>query len=63
MSILVDHWHTYASRYDLAPAPGGDGTVDVLDLIALSEHLCEDYRLIAHWMLDETEGMFAYDRA
>jgi len=63
MSILVDHWHTDASRYDLAPAPGGDGIVDVQDLVALSEHLFEDYRIIAHWMLDETEGDVAYDSA
>jgi hypothetical protein len=63
MSILVDHWHTDASRYDLAPVAGGDGIVDVEDLIALSEHLFEDERIIAHWMLDETEGMFAYDSA
>jgi len=63
MSMMVDHWHTDASRYDLAPAPAGDGIVDVQDLIALSEHLFEDYRLLALWLLDETEGMFAYDSA
>jgi len=63
MSMMVDHWHTEAPRYDLAPAPAGDGIVDVQDLIALSERLFEDSRLLAHWMLDETEGMFAYDSA
>ncbi len=42
---------------------GGDGIVDVQDLVALSEHLFEDYRIIAHWMLDETEGDVAYDSA
>jgi N-acetylneuraminic acid mutarotase len=63
MSIMVDHWHTDEPRYDLVPSPAGDGIVDVQDLIALSEHLFEDYRLLAHWMLDETEGMFAYDSA
>jgi N-acetylneuraminic acid mutarotase len=61
MSILVDHWHTDDTRYDLAPTPVGDGFVDVQDLIALSEHLFEDYRLLAHWALDETEGDFAQD--
>ena len=58
---MVDHWHTDASRYDLAPAPAGDGIVDVQDLVALSEYLFEDYRIMAHWMLDETEGYIAYD--
>jgi hypothetical protein len=48
MSIMVDYWHTDTSRYDLAPAPGGDGIVDVQDLILLSEHLFEDKRIMAH---------------
>jgi N-acetylneuraminic acid mutarotase len=63
MSILVDHWHTDAARYDLAPAPVGDGIVDAQDLVALSEHLFEDDRLLALWLLDETEGDIAYDSA
>jgi hypothetical protein len=44
--------------------PLGDGIVDVQDLIVLSEHLFEDVNdptLIAHWALDETEGMTAHD--
>jgi hypothetical protein len=28
-------------------------------MIVLAEHLFEDYRLIAHWKLDETEGSTA----
>ena len=59
ISILVDHWHTDNPRYDIT----GDGIIDVQDLIALSEHLFEDDRIIAHWMLDETEGDMAYDSA
>lgn len=54
---MVDHWHTDAPRYDV----NGDGMVDVQDLILLSEHLFEDYRMVAHWTLDETEGHVAYD--
>ncbi len=61
MSLMVDHWHTDELRYDLAPPPAGDGIVDAQDLVALSEHLFEDYRIIAHWRLDETEGDVAYD--
>jgi gluconolactonase len=61
--ILVDHWHTDNALYDIAPAPWGDGMIDVQDLIALSEHLFEDYRIVAHWRLDEREGDVAYDSA
>ena len=60
-SMLVNHWHTDESRFDLAPSPAGDGIVDVQDLVLLSEHLFEDYSGVAHWMLDETEGLTAYD--
>jgi N-acetylneuraminic acid mutarotase len=63
MSLLIDHWHSSTSRYDLAPSPAGDGIVDVQDLVALSEHLFEDERIVAHWKLDETEGDLAYDSA
>ncbi|MFC1766618.1 kelch repeat-containing protein [Planctomycetota bacterium] len=59
VAILVDHWHTDAPRYDIT----GDGIIDVEDLIILSEHLFEDYRIIAHWKLDESEGDVAYDSA
>jgi hypothetical protein len=41
--------------------PWGDGIVDVQDLIVLAKHLFEEPRLIAYWMLDETEGDIAYD--
>lgn len=59
--MLVEHWHTDNPRFDIAPAPSGDGIVDVLDLVLLSEHLFEDYRLAAHWKLDEAEGAIAGD--
>jgi hypothetical protein len=44
--------------------PWGDGIVDVQDLIVLSEYLFEDINdstLVAHWALDETEGMVVVD--
>jgi hypothetical protein len=59
--MLVEHWHKSEPRFDIAPAPLGDGIVDVQDLVLLSEHLFEDYRLAAHWKLDETEGVIAGD--
>ena len=56
---MVDRWHTDEPFYDIAPPPSGDGIVDVQDLVVLSEHLFEDYRMVAHWKMDETEGMIA----
>ncbi len=61
MCMMVDHWHTDEPLCDIGPTPFGDGIVDVQDLIVLAEHLFEDYRLIAHWKLDETEGNTAND--
>jgi len=64
MCIMIDHWHTDYPLCDIAPQPFGDGMVNVQDLTLLSEHLFEyvdDLTLIAHWALDETEGMFAAD--
>ncbi|MEE8576609.1 MAG: LamG-like jellyroll fold domain-containing protein [candidate division Zixibacteria bacterium] len=61
MCIVVDHWDTDDPLCDIGPTPFGDGIVDVQDLIVLAEHLFEDYRLIAHWKLDETQGSIAYD--
>ena len=60
ITLMVDHWHTDESLYDIAPEPFGDGIVDVQDLISISEHLFEDYRMIAYWKLDESEGDIAH---
>jgi hypothetical protein len=45
MCILVDvdNWYTENTLCDIAPAPMGDGFVDVQDLIVLAEHLFEEY--------------------
>ncbi len=64
MCMMVDYWGTGEPLYDIAPAPFGDGIVDVQDLIVLSEHLFEEVlpvELVAYWRLDETEGDIAYD--
>ncbi len=66
MCIMVDHWHTDDSMCDIAPLPLGDGFVDVQDLVMLGELLFEeviDRTLVAHWALDETEGMLVADSA
>ena len=64
MCIMVDNWGTDEPLCDIGPMPWGDGIVDVQDLIALSEYFFEevnDPTLVAHWALDEIEGMFAVD--
>jgi hypothetical protein len=64
MCIMVDNWNTDNPLCDIGPAPWGDGIVDVQDLVVLADHLFEqvnDPTLVAHWPLDETEGMFAAD--
>ena len=64
MCIMVDHWGTDDSLCDIGPMPWGDGVVDVQDLIVLAEHLFEEVNdppLIAHWPLDEAQGILAYD--
>ena len=51
---------------DIAPDPFGDGYIDILDLEVLMSHWeqpVNDLTLIAHWALDEVEGMFAVDSA
>lgn len=42
MCIMIDHWHTDYPLCDIAPAPWGDGIIDVQDLIVLAEHLFEE---------------------
>ena len=63
---LTEHWGQHESSCDIGPTPIGDGVVDMKDLIALAEYIGKevvDPTLIAHWALDETEGMTAADSA
>jgi len=51
---------------DIAPAAKRDGVVDAKDLELLTRYLgtvIPEIGLIAHWKLDETEGMVAHDSA
>lgn len=61
---MVDRWETDDSVCDIGPMSWGDGIVDVEDLKVLTEHIGKevvDGTLIAHWALDETEGIVAHD--
>jgi len=63
---LIGSWNQDDSLLDIAPPPFGDGIVDALDLELLMGYWkqpIDDPTLIAHWALDETEGIIAYDTA
>jgi len=60
---LIESWGQDDPEVDIAP-PFGDGVIDVFDLEFLMSFWgqpIDDSTLIAHWPLDETEGMVAYD--
>ena len=63
---LAQHWGQSNRLLDIGLSPMGDGVVDVNDLTALAGYIGQevnDPTLIAHWALDETEGMTAHDSA
>jgi N-acetylneuraminic acid mutarotase len=60
---LIESWSQNDPLVDIAP-PFEDGVVNVLDLELLMSYWgqpVDDPSLIAHWPLDETEGIFATD--
>jgi len=62
--ILIEHWGQDEPSVDIAPLPDGDGIVDSEDLALLMEYWQEEiheFGLVAHWRLDETDGIVAYD--
>jgi len=66
LEILIEYWSQEEPLVDIAPLPDGDGTVDEQDLVLFMEFWQEEIPqlgLIAHWKLDETEGMVITDSA
>ena len=59
---LAHYWRQSEPSVDIAPL-FGDGAVNCEDLALLAEYWLTDFRLIAHWKLDETEGNTASDSA
>jgi len=62
---LIQSWGQDDPMVDIAPT-FSDGVVDVLDLEALMSYWGQEVKdptLIAHWALDETEGIVAADSA
>jgi len=59
---MIQCWGQDEPAVDIVP----DGVVDEQDLEVLMEHWQQDVNdptLLAHWALDETEGMIAFDSA
>ncbi len=48
-------------KYDLTPTPDGDGIIDLRDVAALFKYWLSTPGLLAHWKLDENEGLLAAD--
>jgi hypothetical protein len=68
---MIDHWGTDESTVDIGPMPWGDGIVDGKDVEVLMKYWGQEFinpdplvpsDLLAHWALDEVEGMFAEER-
>jgi N-acetylneuraminic acid mutarotase len=62
---LIQFWGQNNPIVDVAPT-FGDGVIDFLDLELLMSYWkqpIDDPTLIAHWSLDEAEGIIAYDSA
>ncbi len=63
---LIESWRKYDPSVDIGPTPLGDGVVDEKDLEVLMDSWgkqVQDGTLVAHWKLDEAEGMTASDSA
>jgi len=64
LEILIGHWDQENPLVDIAPLPDGDGIVNEQDVELFMEYWQEEIPqigMIAHWSLDETEGMYAAD--
>ncbi len=58
---MAQDWLQNDTETDVIPAPSGDGFVDWKDFAVFAEHWLQDVGLVAHWRLDETAGLVAYD--
>ncbi len=66
LTILIEHWGQNDPAFDIAPPPRGDGIVDVQDLEGLMHYWGQEIAepgLVAHWKLDEADGVIAADSA
>jgi len=64
LTLLIEHWDQNDPSFDIAPPPVGDGIVDVQDLEGLVHYWDQEIAepgLVAHWNLDEADGVVAAD--
>jgi hypothetical protein len=62
--LLIEHWGQNEPAFDMGPMPWGDGIIDVADLEVFMTYWGQafhDPNFVAHWKLDETDGIVAYD--
>ena len=63
--MMIQSWGTDDRTCDIGPMPWGDGVVDEADLEVLMAYWGQEMYppagLIAHWKLDETDGLTAHD--
>jgi hypothetical protein len=63
---LIESWGQDDPLCDIGPGPWGDGTVDAADLEVLMSYWgreVNDPSLVAHWPLDEMDGVVVHDQA
>lgn len=60
---MAQDWLQNETETDIAPVPSGNGVVDWKDFAVFAEYWLKEMGLIAHWRLDETEGLVAHDSA
>jgi hypothetical protein len=58
---LTQHGFQGESLFDTVPSSNAEGIVDFEDIASFAEYWLKDFRVIAHWELDETEGTIAHD--
>jgi len=63
LSRMAKDWLRNETETDIAPVPSGDGIVDWKDFAVLAKYWLHEMGLIAHWKLDETEGLVVHDSA
>jgi hypothetical protein len=66
LTLLIEHWGQEDPAFDIAPPPLGDGLVDIQDLEGLMHYWGQEIAepgVVAHWKLDEAEGVIAADSA
>jgi hypothetical protein len=60
-SKLAQYWYQDESSVETALLPVVEGRVGLKELAFLAKYWLREFRLVAHWKLDEREGITAHD--